>query len=74
MVEAKTLKLETQLLNGDLTVSEVSDEFCRKILTRFIRRHRNQIAQLEHQRRAQDGALPKLQSEVKKSEPIPSKK
>ena len=57
----QSLKVETKLLNGQLSVSEISDEHCRTILRRIIKRHRQGLAQAEAQRRAEEGSITKLE-------------
>jgi len=53
--------LENKLLSGNLTVSEISDEKCRAVLQRFVRRHRKALTQLEGQLRADEQSIRKLE-------------
>ena len=54
-------RIENKLLAGQLTVSELSDSMCKKILRRWATRHRNALRQLEGQLRAQELSMPKLE-------------
>ena len=54
-------KVENKLLAGQITVSELSDSMCKKILRRWSLRHRKALQQLEGQLRAQELNMPKLE-------------
>ena len=53
--------IENKLLGGIISVSELSDEKCRALLRRFIRRHRKALAQLEGQLRADEQSIRKVE-------------
>ena len=53
--------LEGRLLRGDLVVAEVSDDRCRKVLSRLISRHRGALQKLEAQKRHQENTTPKIE-------------
>jgi len=52
---------ENKLLAGNLSVSELSDDNCRALLRRLIKRHRNALVQLEGRLRADEQSIKKVE-------------
>ncbi len=73
-MDKKSIKFETKLLNNEITVAELSDEHCRAILRRIIKRHHQGLAQAEAQRRADEGSITKLEIESNIHSSVPAKK
>lgn len=57
----KIEEVTVNILSGQTTVSEISDENCRLILRRLVRRHRNALRQLEAQLLADEQSIPPLE-------------
>ena len=61
--------MEARLLNGQLTVSEISDEHVRDLLRRIISRHRGTLINVEQNLRADRGSIRPVEIVTKNSDP-----